>query len=343
LLASLAISAGCTSAFSRLPTKRGPIDREATADAPGSWGNFPTRPQIVRFASAPGTGPDGQRIDVELEGRMYGPGTAGMNAVGRRERAGEGATSGKTGLHAGAPIAWPRSGVEGVTIVFAHGVSDNNASAMPQMFAWAGYRVFQFDYRGFGHSTPAMLSATDLAADTLAAVRYVRSRPDVDPARVVLVGHSLGGMMTVLAAAELEAAGEPLAAAIALAPVADTRRALNRLAPIVGWLTGGIDGPQATEAVRRVQRTPLLIAHPADDNVLAVDQAQRLFDASRESGGRALLLLLPTGGHVSTFLSYPSFEAPIIGWLVQTLTPEAAKDWPGATPPIDDRQFLRRR
>lgn len=59
------------------------------------------------------------------------------------------------------------------------------------------------DKRGSGVSEGDWQTATfsDLAGDALAAVRHVRSRPEVDPERVGLVGLSQGGRVAPVAAA----------------------------------------------------------------------------------------------------------------------------------------------
>jgi fermentation-respiration switch protein FrsA (DUF1100 family) len=64
-----------------------------------------------------------------------------------------------------------------------------------------------------------------------------------------------------------------------------------------------------------------LITHPVDDDVLQPYHAKRLLDANRNAGGKAVLLLYPEGGHVKAYLGKPSYEAPVIGWLVYQLRP----------------------
>lgn len=68
--------------------------------------------------------------------------------------------------------------------------------------ARAGVAVLRTDDRGVGGSTGSLAGATydDLVGDTLAAVDLLRSRPDVDPARIGLIGHSEGGWLAPLAA-----------------------------------------------------------------------------------------------------------------------------------------------
>ena len=66
-----------------------------------------------------------------------------------------------------------------------------------------GFAVLRTDDRGVGGSTGCYACATtaDFAHDAQAAVRYLRSRPDIDPAQVGLLGHSEGGEEALIAAA----------------------------------------------------------------------------------------------------------------------------------------------
>ena len=68
----------------------------------------------------------------------------------------------------------------------------------------AGYAVLRYDKRGVGGSSGDLAASTseDLAEDPLAAVRYLRVRNDIDPSRIVLVGHSEGGTVAMIAAAK---------------------------------------------------------------------------------------------------------------------------------------------
>ena len=76
-----------------------------------------------------------------------------------------------------------------------------------------GFLVLRVDDRGAG-ATVAPLDGVDydaLVADARACVRFLRARPDVDPERIVLVGHSEGGITAPILAAE-----EPGIAAVVL-------------------------------------------------------------------------------------------------------------------------------
>jgi pimeloyl-ACP methyl ester carboxylesterase len=67
----------------------------------------------------------------------------------------------------------------------------------------AGIAVLRADDRGVGGSSGTVSGSTtsDFADDALAAMRFLKSRAEIDPARVGLIGHSEGGIVGPLAAA----------------------------------------------------------------------------------------------------------------------------------------------
>ena len=69
-----------------------------------------------------------------------------------------------------------------------------------------GVAVLRADKRGIGKSTGDLANATtaDFATDTEAGVAYLKSRPEADPRRIGLIGHSEGGTI-----APMVAAGDP--------------------------------------------------------------------------------------------------------------------------------------
>jgi pimeloyl-ACP methyl ester carboxylesterase len=67
-----------------------------------------------------------------------------------------------------------------------------------------GIAVLRVDDRGVGGSqgNAARASLEDLASDVLAGVAYLKSLPEIDPQRIGLIGHSEGGIVAPLAAAQ---------------------------------------------------------------------------------------------------------------------------------------------
>lgn len=67
-----------------------------------------------------------------------------------------------------------------------------------------GIAVLRYDDRGAGQSTGSHATATslDFAEDVRAAVAWLRQRPEVDPRRIALLGHSEGGLVAPIVAAD---------------------------------------------------------------------------------------------------------------------------------------------
>ncbi len=65
-----------------------------------------------------------------------------------------------------------------------------------------GIAVLRYDDRGVGKSTGSRTEATSehFMRDALAAVGHLKSRADIDPQRIGLIGHSEGGMIAPMAA-----------------------------------------------------------------------------------------------------------------------------------------------
>lgn len=77
-------------------------------------------------------------------------------------------------------------------------------TVLADALAERGFAVLRSDKRGLGQSQGIFATATsfDFADDIAAAVRALRSRPDIDPARIGLVGHSEGGLIGPIVASK---------------------------------------------------------------------------------------------------------------------------------------------
>lgn len=120
-----------------------------------------------------------------------------------------------------------------------------------------GIAVLRNDDRGVGGSTGSFATASlaDFAADARAAVAFLRSRPDIDPARVGLLGHSEGGIVAPLVASQ-----SPDVAFVVMLAGPTVRG--DTLMIVQGELIGRIAG-QPEWLRRENQRTQRLLFHLA--------------------------------------------------------------------------------
>ena len=102
--------------------------------------------------------------------------------------------------------------------------------------ARGGFRVLRFELRGFGDSEGEDYRGADFeteVGDNLAALEYLARRPDVDPARTFVFGHSTGGMEAAVVASRRPLAGLVVSATIGrtyLERMAETLRLQGQLA-----------------------------------------------------------------------------------------------------------------
>jgi len=161
------------------------------------------------------------------------------------------------------------------TVIVFNGNAGNRSyrATLAQALRQRGLQVMLFDYRGYG-GNPGSPSEGGLMADGAAAVSYVRSRPDVDPARLVYFGESLGtGVAVGVAAVERPAA---LVLRSPFTSLADVARRHYPILPVTLLLR---DRFSSIERIGRLQ-VPLLVIAGDADRIVPVDLSRRLHEAA---------------------------------------------------------------
>ena len=117
----------------------------------------------------------------------------------------------------------------------------------------------------------ALVSAWNTAVrEARAAIEWLSSQPEIDAARLAVVGYSLGGFLALMTAAE-----ERTVRVVALAAAGD----LPDSTPYAALLRRAVD---PLRAVRKLDGRPLLLVNGRRDTTTRPAQAERLFAFAEE-------------------------------------------------------------
>jgi len=139
-------------------------------------------------------------------------------------------------------------------VVFSHmfGTDQSIWFDLAEQLAARGYTVLTFDFRGVGTSSGRMVISR-VSRDTLGAIRFIRGRK---PARVVLIGASMGGTSSLVAAGQTSVDGVVVIASGMAFQGLDARPYLARLEMPKLFIVGTRDAPFNESAKTMYARTP---------------------------------------------------------------------------------------
>lgn len=205
------------------------------------------------------------------DSRVHGtPESHGLNAEPVRFRARNGPS-----LH-----GWwvPAVGESKGTVVYCHG-NHANLTHHARFVKWLparGYHVLLFDYRGFGKSE-GEVTREGTVEDTVAAIDYALSR---DPDRTIVFGHSLGGAVGIVAAAQRTA----VRAVVAESSFPTYRAAAREVAPWLSWIIPLLvsEGFEPVDALEDLPPRPLLVIHGTDDHITPLELGESIYAAALE-------------------------------------------------------------
>lgn len=179
----------------------------------------------------------------------------------------------------------------GVVLLHMLGRKRQDWDAFARQLQDAGYGVIAIDLRGHGESDGKREWAK-MTQDAAIATQFIRSREEIDPDRIVLMGASIGANIAIN-----DAAQDPDVAGVAL-------------------LSPGLDyrGVKTAEAVKQYGARPLFIAASSEDEY-ATKSARKL-DALAQ--GPHQLLILKNQGHGTQMLGKDNgLEKAILQWLTE--------------------------
>lgn len=259
------------------------------------------------------------------------------------------------------PAWWipAREGAPGPAVLLIHGWESARDRTLPNALILnaIGIHVLTLDVRGHG-ANPAEelpLTAGEFGQDALAGVRALLARPGVTA--VGILGHSMGGIGALLAAAAEPRVAAVVAASAPADPYRLTRQTF-RLAklPLPGpfawplaWLTTHVfllprgHSVRDVSAARAIERYhgPILLIHGDSDRVVPFGHLATLEDAAQRarevepSAPDVEVLAIPRGEH-SWLYEFASYRGAVARFLTEAfggpLEPDEAERIARATP-----------
>jgi len=138
-----------------------------------------------------------------------------------------------------------------------------------------GIAVLRYDKRGTNHSTGAYSNSTiyDLASDASAAVEYLKTRREIDSSRIGMIGHSEGGTVAPIVAAE----SSDVAFIVSLAgPGVNGRDTIILQDLASAKIKGATD--EELELIRRIVEPYYRVPIDEKDNAVAKVKMQKIYD-----------------------------------------------------------------
>ena len=197
----------------------------------------------------------------------------------------------------------------------------------------AGWNSLLFHYRGCWGSA-GRYDLRTIPRDVTAAVGYLAGCPQVDPGRITVVGHSLGGWAAIVTAAAeprlravaVYGAAARLGGALALSPAQVELEFTRFLATTPGEFAAQRDElaerMSALDAVAAISPRPLLIVHGTEDLWVPVAQAREL----RARAGTPCRYVEVDGANHAFAWHRAQLRVLIAGWLDEVGAPATCNE-----------------
>jgi fermentation-respiration switch protein FrsA (DUF1100 family) len=207
---------------------------------------------------------------------------------------------------------WVGSGPQSLGhVLLLHGNAGNVGDRVlhAALLAAAGFDVLLVDYRGYGRST-GHPTEDGTYSDARAARAALLLQPEVDPARVLYLGESLGGAVALELALEHPPAGLVLQSTFT--SVRDLARVHYPFVP-----AGAV--PDAYPSLTRIPglSAPLLVLHGDRDDIVPLAHGKALYAAA--PGPKQLHVFEGLGHNDLVPSAGPAYAEPIARWATGVL------------------------
>jgi putative redox protein len=243
--------------------------------------------------------------------------------------------AGSTGAELTGVLHRPDGAVRGSVLLvhcFTCSKDLHTVSRLARSLAAAGYVALRFDFTGLGESA-GDFGATTVSHDVRDTVRAATALIERGYGPCGLVGHSLGGVAALLAAARLKTVrsmavvGAPSSPAHVRHHLAGKEERIRadgaaqvhiggRPFTVAATFLDDLETHDQAAAVRGLG-CPLLVAHAVDDEVVPIAEGEANFAAARQP--KAFIPLLDTDHLVSSRAAADTLADVLLAWFDQTL------------------------
>lgn len=200
-----------------------------------------------------------------------------------------------TGLHGWFLDRHEEDGVGPLTILFMHGIAGNVSHRIENVAALCrelDARALLFDYRGYGRSSGEP-SVEGVVQDAEAALQLLIRRPEVDPSRILLFGHSMGGAIAIELAARQ---GRQVCGLVVESSFTTGREIAKLFFPLVPANAVPVFFDSETR-IKQIE-VPVMITHGECDSLLPPSMGRALCRAAPEPRS---FFLVPGADHHDVF------------------------------------------
>ncbi len=198
-------------------------------------------------------------------------------------------------------------------VIICHGVGANKSdfTELAASLSKRGYAVLLFDFRAHGESKGIRTSlGYHEQTDIMAALDFLKTRPEIDVKRIGIYGFSMGGSAAILAAAETSAFRAVVVDSAFTSLRDQARDAITGFyhlpsfpflpLAIMGYqlyFQTSVDKISPVSVITKIAPTPVLIIAGEGDALIPADNGRKLFSAAQEPKE---LWIIPNADHGAT-------------------------------------------
>jgi uncharacterized protein len=176
--------------------------------------------------------------------------------------------------------AWffvPKTNYNGTTLCFLHGNGGNISSyfTLAKPFIDKGFKIFLFDYSGYGYSS-GKSSRENVLSDANFALNFLKSMLKKEE-RLIIYGQSLGGHLAVTVAAKNEAIIDAL---VIEGAFSSHKNIAAVRVPVLGRIFVA-EKYSALKAITQFNK-PILIIHSTEDKIIPYSMSTQLYEKANE-------------------------------------------------------------